>query len=154
MAYLAQLNIARLRHPQDDPRVAEFIDNIDRVNALAEAADGFVWRLQDDSGNATGIRMFDDDQMIVNMSLWRDAQSLEHFVWRTVHKRFYGQRGDWFEKSEGPSLVMWWVEEDHRPDVTEAAERLQHLADHGPSDHAFGWKSLPQVEMWKSARCA
>src|SRR5262245_45437647 len=106
--HLAQLNIARLRYPGDDPRVADFMDNLDRVNALAERSEGFVWRLKDEAGNATEIQAFDDDMIIVNMSVWRDAESLEHFVWNTVHKQFYRRRAEWFSLMDKQHLVMWW----------------------------------------------
>src|SRR4051794_30200188 len=87
--HLAELNVARLKYPLDDPRIAEFADNLDLVNGIAERSPGFVWRLKDESGNATDIRGFDDPLVIVNMSVWRNAESLERFVWNTLHKRFY-----------------------------------------------------------------
>ena len=90
--HLAQLNIGRLRYPTDDPRVADFMNNLDLVNSLAERSNGFVWRLKDDNGNATNIRPFADPTMIVNMSVWENVETLERFVWQTIHKRFYGRR--------------------------------------------------------------
>src|SRR5262245_20450952 len=98
--HLAQLNIGRLRYSLDDPRMAEFVDNLDRVNGLAERAQGFVWRLKDDSGNATAMRAFADPRIIVNMSVWESVEALERYVWQTVHKRFYGRRHEWFDKPE------------------------------------------------------
>src|SRR5262245_43383250 len=87
MLHPAQLNIGRIRHPLDDPRMADFVNNLDRVNAIAEHTPGFVWRLQDDSGNATAIHAFDDPRMLLNMSVWESVEALERFVWQTVHKR-------------------------------------------------------------------
>src|SRR5690606_35087038 len=81
--HLAQLNIGRFRHPLDDPRMADFVANLDRINAVAERSDGFIWRLKDDSGNATGIRPFSDPDLAVNLSVWRDAESLEHYFFNT-----------------------------------------------------------------------
>ena len=81
-------------------------------------------------------------------------EALERFVWQTVHKRFYGRRHEWFERMDERYFVMWWVPAEHRPTVQEALERLRHLRQHGPSDHAFGWESLPAAQLWKSARCA
>src|SRR6266852_6228623 len=133
--HLAQLNIGRLRYDLDDPRLADFIDNLARVNAIAERSEGFVWRLQDETGNATNIRAFEDPCMAVNMSVWESVEALEKYVWQTVHKRFYGRRGEWFEKLDGPHLVMWWVPKDHRPTVQEALARLDHLKLHGPTDY-------------------
>jgi hypothetical protein len=151
---LAQLNIGRLRYPTDDPRMADFMNNLDFVNGIAERTPGFVWRLKDDSGNATAIRPFADPDMAVNLSVWEGIEALERFVWQTVHKRFYGRRQEWFAQMEGPHLVMWWVAAGLLPTVAEAKERLEYLAAHGPSDHAFGWESIPAAQLWKTARCA
>src|SRR5262245_58760424 len=96
MLHLAQFNIGRIRYPLDDPRMADFVNNLDRVNAIAEHTPGFVWRLQDDSGNATAIHAFDDPRMLLNMSVWESVEALERFVWQTVHKRVYGRRTDQF----------------------------------------------------------
>ena len=96
--HLAQLNIGRILYEIDDPRMKDFVDNLAFVNGLAERSPGFVWRYQDDSGNATSTRPYDGDpRMAVNMSVWQDVESLERFVWQTVHKRFYGRRHEWFE---------------------------------------------------------
>jgi len=153
--HLAQLNIGRIRYEIDDPRMRGFTDNLAFVNGLAERSEGFIWRYQDDSGNATNTRPYaDDPRMAVNMSVWRDVESLERFVWQTVHKRFYGQRHDWFERMAERYMVMWWVPAGHLPSVQEAIERLEHLRAHGPSDHAFSWQDVASAELWKTARCA
>jgi hypothetical protein len=152
--HLAQLNVGRVRYPLDDPRMADFVDNLDRVNGIADRSEGFVWRLKDASGNATGIQGFDDPRIILNLSVWESVAALERFAWQTVHKGFYGRRHEWFERFEGPYFVMWWVPNGHRPSVTEAIARLQRLKDDGPSDFAFGWESLPAAQLWKAARCA
>ncbi|HEX4410500.1 MAG TPA: DUF3291 domain-containing protein [Xanthobacteraceae bacterium] len=152
--HLAQLNIGRFRYPTDDPRMADFMSNLDRVNALAERSEGFVWRLKDDSGNATNFRPFPDPDMAVNLSVWKNVEELERFVWQTVHKRFYGQKPEWFDRMETPHFVMWWIPEGHIPTVEEAKARLEHLTAQGPSDHAFGWESVPSAQLWKTARCA
>ena len=153
--HLAQLNIGRIRYEIDDPRMNGFVDNLAFVNDLAERSPGFVWRYQDDSGNATNTRPYDGDpRMAVNMSVWHDVESLERFVWQTVHKRFYGQRHDWFETLGERYMVMWWVPAGHLPSVQEAIERLEHLKVHGPSEHAFSWEDVASAQLWKSARCA
>jgi hypothetical protein len=152
--HLAQLNIGRLRYPTDDPRMADFMNNLDLVNSLAERGAGFVWRLKDESGNATNFRPFPDAQMAVNLSVWQSVEALERFVWQTVHKRFYGRRPEWFERIEGPHFAMWWIAPGHLPSLAEAKERLEHLAAHGPSDYAFGWESVSAAQLWKTARCA
>ena len=148
--HLAELNIGRIRYPLDDPRMADFTDNLALVNGIADRSEGFVWRLQD----ATSVRPFDDPLIIVNTSVWQGVEALERYVWQTVHKRFYGRRQEWFERFEGPYFVMWWVPVGHRPTIQEAVDRLNHLKQHGPTDHAFGWESLPSAQMWKTARCA
>jgi hypothetical protein len=152
--HLAELNIGRIRYPLDDPRMADFTDNLTRVNGIADRSPGFVWRLQDDGGNATGVRAFDDPLIIVNVSVWEGVEALERYVWQTVHKRFYGRRQEWFDRFEGPYFVMWWVSVGHRPTIQEAVGRLERLKQHGPTDQAFGWESLPSAQMWKTARCA
>ncbi len=152
--HLAQLNVGHIRYPTDDPRVAEFMGALDAVNALAERSPGFVWRLQSDAGNATDIKLTADPQFIVNLSVWETPEQLEHFVWNTVHKRFYQKKGNWFEPMQTPHFVMWWVPAGYLPTPQEALERLAHLTRHGPSEHAFGWESLPNIKLWMSQRCA
>ena len=152
--HLAQLNIGRFRYPTNDPRMADFMNALDLVNGLAERSKGFVWRLKDDSGNATNFRPFPDPQMAVNLSVWENVETLERYVYQTVHKRFYGRREEWFDKMEGPHLVMWWVAAGRLPTLSEAKERLEYFGAHGPSDYAFGWEGIPAAQLWKTARCA
>jgi hypothetical protein len=153
--HLAQFNIGRLRHEVGDPRMADFIDNLAFVNGLAERSKGFVWRYEDASGSAIETRPYGDDpRMAINLAVWEDVESLERFVWQTVHKRFYGRREEWFEKMDERYFVMWWVPAGHRPTVAESVERLDHLRRLGPSDFAFGWESVPAATLWKTARCA
>jgi Domain of unknown function (DUF3291) len=153
--HLAQLNIGRIRYEIDDAPMKDFVDNLALVNGLAERSPGFVWRYQDDSGNATNTRPYSGDpRMAVNMSVWRDVESLERFVWQTVHKRFYGRKHEWFETLGERYMVMWWVAVGHVPSVHEAIERLEHLKAHGPSDNAFSWEDVASAQLWKSARCA
>jgi hypothetical protein len=153
--HLAQLNIGRIRHEVNDPRMAGFVDNLASVNAIAERSPGFVWRYTDESGNATSTRPYEGDPMMaVNMSVWENVESLEKYVWQTVHKRFYARRHEWFETMAERYLVMWWVPSGHRPTIQEAIERLEHLKVNGPSDHAFSWDSLASARLYKTARCA
>jgi hypothetical protein len=153
--HLVQLNIGRIRYEVDDPRMAGFVDNLASVNAIAERSPGFVWRYTDESGNATSTRPYDGDPMMaVNMSVWENVESLEKYVWQTVHKRFYARRHEWFETMAERYLVMWWVPAGHRPTIQEAIERLEHLKVNGPSDHAFSWESIASAQLYKTARCA
>jgi len=150
--HLAQFNIARIRYPLDDPRMAEFVDNVARVNGLAEQIPGFVWRLADDSGNAMGMEVYGDPRILPNLTVWEGVEALERFVFKTLHSRFYGRRAQWFERIDTP-LVLWFVRAGHRPSLAEGVERLDHLKAKGPSDHAFGWERLPTAQAWKTARC-
>jgi Domain of unknown function (DUF3291) len=137
--HLAQLNVARMRVPLDDPAMADFVAHLDDVNAAAEASAGFVWRLVDDDGaNATGIRPLDDDLLLVNLSVWESPQALTEFVYRQAgHAAMLKRRREWFEPAVGPSVVGWWVPEGHTPSVDEAMERLAHLREHGSTPYAF-----------------
>ena len=152
--HLAELNIARLRHPLDDPRVADFVSNLDRVNAAAERSPGFVWRLKGEGNDATDLVAFDDPLIITNMSVWERPEDLEHFVWNTVHKRFYQRRSEWFSLLGAHHFVMWWIVPGHTPTVAEAIARLDRKTQHGDGDEAFGWSHLPHVKLWQQARCA
>lgn len=149
--HLAQFNIACIRYPLDDPRMAEFLENVQRVNALAEQADGFVWRLQDDSGHAMNMRVYDKPAILPNLTLWENVEALERFVWQTVHGRFYRRREEWFKPVKTP-LVMWWVPAGERPTMEQGVGRRDHLIAHGPSKFAFDWESLPAARLWKTQR--
>ena len=149
---LAQLNIGRIRYEIDDPRMADFTNNLALVNGLAERTPGFVWRFIDDSGNSTSTRPYADPRIAINMSVWESVEALERFVYQTIHKRFYGRRAEWFEHFEEQYFVMWWVPAGHRPSVEEAVARLDHLKLHGPNDHAFDWATA-SAQLWKTARC-
>lgn len=137
---LAQLNIARLKAPLDSPELSEFVASLDRINALAEASPGFVWRLKDESGNATAIPTPFGADMVVNLSVWRDAESLHEFAFRSAHVEVMRRRREWFQKMAEAYLVLWWVPAGHRPDAAEAARRLEHLRRNGPTPEAFTFR--------------
>jgi len=151
--YLAQLNIGRIGYEIEDPRMADFSDNLAMVNGLAERTPGFVWRYIGKSGNSTSRRPYSDPRIAINLSVWESVEALARFVYQTIHKRFYGRSAEWFEYFEGPYFVMLWVPFGRRPDVEEAVARLEHFKRNGPSDHAFDWQATP-VQLWKTARCA
>lgn len=138
--HLAQLNVGRLVAPTDSPVVAEFMEALDRINALAEASPGFVWRFQTDAGNATDVKAFDDDQLLLNISVWESVEALADYVYRSDHTSFLRRRREWFEKTDLPVVTMWWVPAGHVPTVDEAVERMRHLQAHGPSAHAFTFR--------------
>ena len=151
--HLAELNIAKLTYPLDDPRLEGFVANLDRINALAERMDGFVWRLKDETGHSTTLQAFTDPTLIVNMSVWRDVSSLEHFVWNTAHKQIYAKKAEWFSAMKMQHFVMWNITEGDLPTVDEAKQRLEHLDTNGNTDHAFNWSHLPHVKLWQTQRC-
>ena len=138
--HIAQLNIARAKAPLDTPLLADFVTQLDAVNALAEASAGFVWRLKSDSGNATDIRAYDDPLMIVNMSVWESIEALFDFAYRTSHTKVMNRRKEWFESLAGPHMVLWWIPAGTIPTVEEAKRQLDHLAAHGPTATAFTFK--------------
>lgn len=134
---LAQVNIAKLRAPLDDPQLADFVAGLDRMNALAESTPGFIWRLKDEAGNATDIVWNEHDPLkIVNMSVWDSLDALKAYTYHSDHTEFLKRRREWFERMD-IFLALWWVPEGHRPSVADARERLAHLAQHGPTPHAF-----------------
>ena len=137
--HLAQLNVGIMRAPQDSPEMAEFMNALDAINLLAESSPGFVWRLKDETGNATSISVFDDDTL-VNMSVWEDRESLFKYVYNSGHTHYIGRRKEWFEMPTEAHMVLWWVPKGHIPTPEEAKERLLHLREHGPTEHAFTFK--------------
>ena len=135
--HLAQVNIAQLLAPLDDPQLAGFVARLDEINALADGSDGFVWRLQTEAGDATSLRVFDDDRLLVNLSAWRSVEALQQYVYRTVHAELIRQRAAWFERLGRPHYALWWIPAGTLPTVDEAKRRLAHLDAHGPSPQAF-----------------
>ncbi|MEZ8157539.1 DUF3291 domain-containing protein [Vibrio splendidus] len=138
---LAQLNIALAKYPLDTPEIKEFVDNLELVNGIAESSEGFVWRLKDESGDATNIQAFEDPNMIVNMSVWDSVDSLKNFMFRTHHRDFMRRKGDWFHRLPEDTYVLWWIEEDHIPTLEEAIKRLEHLREIGDTPYAFTFKT-------------
>ena len=138
--HIAQLNIGRLLAPIDSPQIADFVAALDPINALADAAPGFVWRLQTEDGNATAIRPFDDETLAVNMSVWESIEALAAFAYGSDHRAIMVQRRKWFERMVDAYQVLWWVPVGHLPTVDEAIGRLEHLRAHGPTPHAFTFR--------------
>lgn len=136
---LAQLNVARLRAPLEDPSVAGFVSQLDAVYAAAESAHGFVWRLRAEDGTAL-MRASPDSRLIVTMSVWESIDALHDYVYDGVHHAPLRNRAEWFEKLDGPSLVLWWVPRGTRPRVEQGMARLKYLARNGPTPLAFTFK--------------
>ncbi len=137
---LAQLNIAHMKEPLESPTMSGFVANLDRINALAESAPGFVWRLQDETGSALNLRPFGENH-IVNMSVWDSLASLSAYAFQSDHAEIMRRRREWFEPMSEAHAVLWWVETGHHPSLSEAKERLDHLRQHGASPLAFTFKS-------------
>jgi len=139
---LAQVNIGRLRAPLDTPQLAGFMAALDPVNAVADAAPGFVWRLQTEDGNATAVRAFEWDQagsagVIMNMSVWESVEALAAFVYSEQHRQVLCLRREWFERMEEAYLALWWIPRGHVPTTGDAEDRIRHLRAHGPTPYAF-----------------
>ncbi len=139
---VAQINIGTMRAPTDDPLVGEFMDNLDRINAAADAAPGFVWRLQTDDGNATDIQIFPNPLQLVNMSVWESVTTLKSYVYRTEHVDFFRRRAEWFE-TDAKRVALWTVASGTIPDLDDAVRRVEFLERHGASSYAFGFASPP-----------
>ena len=139
---LAQVNIGRIRAPLDDPLLAGFVARLDDINALADASPGFIWRLQTDAGDATSLRPYDDERILVNLSVWATPEALREFVYRSAHAGVMRQRRSWFERFDGMYYALWWVPDGHLPTVVEAKDRLEHLRSHGESAQAFTFAKL------------
>ena len=138
--HLAQVNIGLPRAPLDSPALAEFVANLEPVNALADSAPGFVWRLQDSSGDATSIQAFADKRLIINMSVWESVDALWDFVYSSRHLEVMRRRREWFTRMAEVFVALWWVPAGTLPTTADARERLEHLAEHGPTPYAFTFK--------------
>jgi len=140
--HLAELNIGRLVAPTNDPRVADFMNNLDKINGLGKRMPGFVWMMEGsgepDTGN-TDAKLDGDPQFVSNLTVWEDFKSLETFVFKTLHAKFMDRKAEWFEVLTDQHFVMWWVKEGHRPTLEEALERLAYRKEHGETEDAFGW---------------
>jgi hypothetical protein len=140
--HLAQINIARMLASIDDPIMAEFVAQLAPVNALADSSPGFVWRLQSENGDATSIKVYDDDMIIVNLTVWESVEALREFVFKGVHHGVLRDRKRWFEKFDGLYTALWWVPVGHIPSPEEGKERLQYLQTHGDSLYAFSFRNV------------
>jgi hypothetical protein len=138
--HVAQLNVGRMVAPTSAPEIADFMAALDPINALADAAPGFVWRLQTGAGNATDIHAFDDELLLLNMSVWESIESLRAFTYTTAHTDVLRRRREWFERLDVAHLVLWWVPAGHIPSVGEAIERLERLRRDGPTPAAFTFR--------------
>ncbi|WP_264566405.1 DUF3291 domain-containing protein [Flavobacterium sp. N3904] len=138
---LAEINIARMKGVNiHDPIMKEFVDNLDKVNEIAEKSDGFVWRLKDEENNATNLNPYNDEQIIVNYSIWESIETLEHYMYKTFHSEFLKRRKEWFQTFGQVSTAMWWIKKREIPDLAEAMEKLDYLQKNGASEIVFNFK--------------
>jgi hypothetical protein len=144
--HIAEINIAHMRATLEDPIMKDFVDNLDRINAVADNAPGFVWRLQTEEGDATSIRVFDNDMLIINMSVWESIEALFQYVYASDHVDIFRRRSEWFGKMDTPVLAMWWVPAGHIPTLDEAKEKLDLMAREGPTPLAFTFKTRFSVD--------
>lgn len=140
--HLAQINIALMLARIDDPVMADFVAQLPPINALAEASPGFVWRLQSESGDATSIKVYNDDMVIINLTVWGSAEALREYVYKSSHSGLMRERRRWFEKFDGPYYALWWIPAGHLPDPGEGKERLEYLREHGDTPYAFSFKHV------------
>jgi hypothetical protein len=138
--HLAQVNIGIPRGPMDSATMAGFVELLEPINALADDAPGFVWRLQDDEGNATSISVFDDDRLIINMSVWESVEALWDFVYDSGHLEVMRRRREWFTRMREAFMCLWWIPAGELPTVADAEDRLERLRAEGPTPYAFTFK--------------
>ncbi len=150
--HIAQVNIGRVKASTDDPLMAGFMNRLDEINALADWSPGFVWRLKTSEGNATYFRPYDDERILVNMSVWESIEALRQYVYGSEHMELLRHRHEWFERFTGSYLALWWVPAGHLPGIDEAKKRLAHLETHGPTEFAFTFKAtFPPDERFQQS---
>lgn len=150
--HLAQINIARMVAPLDSPVMHDFVANLERINALAESAEGFIWRLKGDGNDATSLRPYEDERVIVNMSVWESVDALYQYAYYSDHTEIFRRRAEWFEKMTTPAAGLWWILAGHIPTVAEAKDKLEHLERYGVTPQAFTFKKRFTIEELLAAQ--
>jgi len=157
--HIAEFNVGILRHDWEDPRIADFLNGLEKVNSVARRSPGFVWMMGDEDMEAaqtdTDGVLGGNPRTASTLSVWESVDALGRFVWNTVHRQYYARRGEWYAEAEqapGPRMVLWHVLKGHRPTIAEAKARLDHLAEHGPTEHAFSWDEV-KAQGWQAHRC-
>jgi hypothetical protein len=138
--HIAQVNVARALEPLDSPLLADFVAALGPVNALADAAPGFVWRLQTEDGDATAVRVDPDPCVIVNLSVWESLEALWAFVYGSAHVGVMQRRRTWFERPVETHLALWWTPAGTTPEVDEAMARIAEHRRAGPTPRAFDFR--------------
>ena len=143
--HLAQVNIAKRLAPMDDPIMQDFVNNLDRINAIADAANGFIWRMQDED-KELGAKIFQDDTLLINMSVWENLESLFNYTYNSGHIEVFKRKKEWFEKMKMIHMAFWYVPAGYEPTFEDAKNRLDYLNTHGDTPYAFSFKSRFTVE--------
>jgi hypothetical protein len=144
--HLAQANIAHMRMPLDDPSMGDFVARIDALNALADAAPGFVWRLEAEEDEISPVALFSGERVLFNLTVWESIESLESYVYKSDHVQAVQKRAEWFERPKKTPLVLWWVDAGHMPTEEEAAQRFELLWEKGPTADAFTFRTRFEPE--------
>ncbi|NND16614.1 MAG: DUF3291 domain-containing protein [Eudoraea sp.] len=142
---LAQLNLAQMTLPMDHPDMTDFVNNLDRINALADQSTGFIWRYTEED-NTASTTVFGSN-MLVNMSVWERLEDLMEFTYKSPHLAIYKRRKEWFSKMKIPHMVCWYVEAGHIPSLEEAKTRIEHLDMHGETPFAFTFRKQFSTEQ-------
>ncbi|MFC4721871.1 DUF3291 domain-containing protein [Geojedonia litorea] len=146
MYHLAQVNIAKTLAPMEDPIMADFVNNLDRINTLAESSLGFVWRLESDDDDTVAETVFGDNSLVINMSVWKSIDDLFNFTYKSDHVEIFARRKEWFSKIDSMHMVCWYVKQDHIPTLEEAKHRLEYVNTHGETPFAFTFKRKYSVD--------
>jgi hypothetical protein len=140
--HIAEINIARMKGVNiNDPIMKEFVDNLEKVNAIAESSEGFIWQLKDDNNNATEMNPYDDEQVIINVSVWESIESLESYIYKSMHSDFLKRRREWFHSFGKVYTAMWWVAVGEVPTLQDAVDKLEHLQVYGASEKVFDFRN-------------
>ena len=147
--HLAQTNIGIAKYTYDQPEFADFVDNLDRINALADDSPGLVWRFAQEDEHEAGRDVFEDDNVLFNMSVWESREALQDYVYQTDHVNILRRRAEWFVKLDRPIMAMWWIPAGTLPSVADARHRLDLIAQHGPTAEAFTFRHFFEAPIAK-----
>ncbi|MCI0541425.1 MAG: DUF3291 domain-containing protein [Verrucomicrobiales bacterium] len=147
--HVAQVNVAKMKAPLDSPIMADFVDALDEVNALADRSPGFVWRFQTASGNAVEFRAYEDPLVLFNLSVWQSIDALKDYTYKSLHGRFFARRQEWFTKMNEAHMALWWIPAGSVPEVAEAKARLEHLRRRGAFPYSFTFQDIYKPEAQK-----
>ncbi|WP_298346049.1 DUF3291 domain-containing protein [uncultured Algibacter sp.] len=138
--HLAQVNIAKRLAPMDDPIMQDFINNVEKINAIADEAEGFIWRMQDEDKDL-GAEIFQDDTLLINMSVWESLVSLFNYTYKSGHIEVFKRKKEWFSKMKMVHMAFWYIPEGYEPTFQDAKQRLDYLNKYGDTPYAFSFKS-------------